>query len=241
MGSAFRQQLESLGARYCATFNPNVTHLVFKGGNGKNWTKARQRNLPIVSPLWVAGCLQTCKRLPEGEFQAREPVATDSAKPRMRRSWSALSDSKSAAAGLKAAVADAKARRSVSCFSTPQNARTKEMPSDAPAGPPAGVTPEAFCAVLSLWYHACFPCVSRVHGLCLLCTSPVYHVRLTCAFSVYHLCVLCASCASHEHVTCILCAFCIACVPHVRGMCLPCAFRMHPSSCIPASNRCFEP
>ncbi|XP_054886104.1 microcephalin [Poeciliopsis prolifica] len=76
----FIQQLEEMGARVSKGFNKQVTHVVFSNGHQATWTKAKKRDVQLVSVLWVGRCYDDCVRADESLF----PALNDEKNPVMK-------------------------------------------------------------------------------------------------------------------------------------------------------------
>uniref|UniRef100_A0A8C4QQW9 Microcephalin 1 n=1 Tax=Eptatretus burgeri TaxID=7764 RepID=A0A8C4QQW9_EPTBU len=67
---SFDAHLIQLGAKVSKTFNKNVTHVVFKDGYRSTWKKAENKQVKLVSVLWVDSCVKAGKFLDEALFPA---------------------------------------------------------------------------------------------------------------------------------------------------------------------------
>uniref|UniRef100_UPI00358E2A37 microcephalin isoform X5 n=1 Tax=Myxine glutinosa TaxID=7769 RepID=UPI00358E2A37 len=67
---SFDAHLIQLGAQVSKTFNKNVTHVVFKDGYRSTWKKAENKQVKLVSVLWVDSCVKAGKYLDEALFPA---------------------------------------------------------------------------------------------------------------------------------------------------------------------------
>ncbi|XP_023373337.1 microcephalin [Otolemur garnettii] len=59
-----------MGAKVSKTFNKQVTHVVFKDGYQSTWDKAQQRDVKLVSVLWVEKCRTAGVHVDESLFPA---------------------------------------------------------------------------------------------------------------------------------------------------------------------------
>ncbi|XP_053453720.1 microcephalin [Nycticebus coucang] len=66
----FTNQLIDMGAKVSKTFNKQVTHVVFKDGYQSTWDKAQQREVKLVSVLWVEKCRTAGVHVDESLFPA---------------------------------------------------------------------------------------------------------------------------------------------------------------------------
>ncbi|XP_046389680.1 microcephalin [Ischnura elegans] len=65
-----KTELISLGARVEEKFTPKVTHVLFNEGSLSTYKKAKKRNIPLVSVLWIEESKRLLSRACEESFRA---------------------------------------------------------------------------------------------------------------------------------------------------------------------------
>ncbi|XP_076022280.1 microcephalin isoform X2 [Genypterus blacodes] len=81
----FTQQLQDMGAQVSKTFSKQVTHVIFSNGHLTTWKKAKEREVKLVSILWVARCYDDGVHVDEELYPALNDARTTVLKNRKHR------------------------------------------------------------------------------------------------------------------------------------------------------------